>query len=646
MKIYYQVLVNIAIIFLFYTVCRVEFLWENAGMFSVAWGSPHFWQLLQSGLLFDASAICYTNVLYLTVLLLPWHQKEKNGVHQAAKWIYVIINSLALGINLIDSVYYPYSLHRTTTKVFNEFAENDNLGTIFGIEVVNHWYLVVLFVAMVAALWCCYRPTTAKKPAYLRRYYLTRIPGFVVIGYLAVCGMRGNFGYTSTRPIAISNAHQYVMDPTETAIVLNTPFSLIRTINKKPAPAPHFYDSAELDSLYTPVHLPNDSIAPKRKNVVILIVESFADEFIGYFNHHLDHGTYQGYTPFIDSLIPRCLTSEYTVCNTTISIDAMPAVLASIPRGEDHFILSPYSLDHINSIATELKHWGYESAFFHGADNGSMGFEAFASQAGFDRYLGRTEYNQDSRFDGDKDFDGTWAIWDEEFLQFYALKMSEMQEPFVTSCFTASSHHPFRLPERYKSVFPEEGTWPMHKCIRYADYSLRRFFETAEKQPWFKNTIFVITADHASSKRTHEEFKVGIGYDKIRILFYDPSQELASEVRQDVMQQIDIMPTLLGYLGYDRPYIAFGRNVLDAGQQDGWAVNWAPNPRFYTDDYFLNMNMDGTVIGFYDYRNDPLCETDLSAERPEELHQVLTKAKAFIQSYFERMEGDSLQIEH
>lgn len=100
----------------------------------------------------------------------------------------------------------------------------------------------------------------------------------------------------------------------------------------------------------------------------------------------------------------------------------MPSILSSIPMFVEPFFLTPASMNNVSGLAGELKKEGYYSAFFHGAENGSMGFQAFARTTGFTDYFGRTEYDADKRFDGDKDFDGTWAIWDEPFMQFYATK--------------------------------------------------------------------------------------------------------------------------------------------------------------------------------------------------------------------------------
>ena len=177
-----------------------------------------------------------------------------------------------------------------------------------------------------------------------------------------------------------------------------------------------------------------------RKNVVVLILESFGQEFVGALNKDLDGGKYKGATPFLDSLITVSTTYEQSFANGRKSIDGMPSVLSSIPMFVEPFFLTPASLNHLSGLAGELNKESYYTAFFHGAANGSMGFQAFAKSTGFKDYFGRTEFKEDKRFRGDEDFDGTWAIWDEPFLQYYATKMNEM-----TAVFTASSHAPFKV---------------------------------------------------------------------------------------------------------------------------------------------------------------------------------------------------------
>lgn len=642
-KFIWNMLINLLWVYGYYEVCRLVFLFENWEFFrdSLTWKS--FLEIQYGGLLFDTSAICYTNSLYILLVLFPLNYKETKAVKIMTRWVFIITNSISIVANLINTVYFSYTRHCITANVFDEFSNESNLGAIFSVELFKHWYLVLLAILLIWGLSRFYRDAFQTNYKPLKKYYLRYSIAFIIMFFSVVSGMRGALLTNRTRPIAIGNALRYTNRPMEANIVLNTPFALLRTITKEPLRIPvYFSEHAELERIYSPIHLPADSAEKRKKNIVILIVESFAQEFVGALNCHLDDGQYRGYTPFVDSLLQYSLTFRETFCNTGFSIDAMPAVLASIPRMDEPFVLTPYALNDITSIASELNKWGYYTAFFHGAENNSMGFQAFSRSAGFQDYFGKTEYNSDSRFNGEKDFDGTWAIWDEPFLQYYCLKMNEMKEPFMTSVFTATSHHPFVIPEQYKEIFKDEGLYPLHKCIRYTDYALRKFFETASQQPWYNNTLFILTADHASSRITHAEYKTELGIFRVPILFFDPSGELSAGCWDGIAQQIDIMPTLLNYLGYDQPYIAFGKDLLHTPLEDSWAFNWDHFPQLIKGDYLLQFDGE-KVLGIYAYRTDRLLENNLKGKIPEEA-ELEKEIKAIMQNCIERMEANELTM--
>ncbi len=639
---------NLLLVYVLYALCRVEFVWENWNAFGGTLFQNAWTDLLIGSWRFDTSALLYTNALYALMMLLPFRWTESKGWRWGAKCVFWLVNALCLFANVVDSVYFQYSGRRTTLSVMDEFRHEENVGSIFLTEIGHHWYLVIFMLILWVLLWVLYvNPQGKTKRGSLMRtftVYGVRTLCLAMYALLSICGMRGG-ATTAVRPITISNATQYVNRPQEAAVILNTPFSLIRTLDKQVFVTPLYFPEDELDRLYSPVHQPNDSLvaAGRGKNVVVLIVESFGREYIGAYNEHLEDGHYQGYTPFVDSLYEHCLSFDYTFANGRKSIDAMPSILSSIPMFVEPFILTPASLNNVSGLAGELGKEGYASAFFHGAENGSMGFQAFARASGFQHYFGRTEYNADSRFGGDKDFDGTWAIWDEPFLQFYALKMSELKEPFITAVFTASSHHPYAVPEGYAAVFPEEGDNPIHKCIRYTDMALRRFFETAHRQPWFENTLFVLTSDH-TNRNDHAEYLTDLGVFGAPILFYDPSGGIEPGRRHGIAQQIDIMPTVLGYLGYRRPYVAFGSDLLRTGDKDTWAVNYQNGIYQYVSDGYVLQHDGQASRALYDYRQDWMLQHNVMAEKPFVREILEWKLKAMIQSYMERMNGNRLVI--
>ena len=637
---------NTLYIYVVYLVCRLVFLAVNWDMFSdsMTWGKLA--EILCGGLVFDTSAILYSNVLYALLMFFPTRYKGNNIYQSVAKCVFFVVNAVCVIANLADCVYFRYTTRRTTATVFSEFRNENNLGGILGAEVVSHWYIFLIGLLLMFALWkLYYRPKVGMSVFRSMDakgkvgYYA--VQSLLLLAFVPLCvgGMRGGFS-TAVRPVTISNANQYADSPLEAAIVLNTPFSMMRTLGTHAFEIPAYFTDKELDAVYSPLHVPGDSLVKRRKNVVVLIVESFGREYIGAYNKWLDGGKYKGYTPFVDSLIAHSVTYRYSYCNGRKSIDGMPSILSGIPMFVEPFFLTPSSMNKVGGLASELKKDGYYSAFFHGAENGSMGFQAFARTTGFQDYFGRTEYDADPRFGGEDDFDGTWAIWDEPFLQFYATKMNEMPQPFITSVFTASSHHPFVIPGKYSNVYKEEGL-PIHKCIRYTDNALRQFFNLAKTMPWYSNTLFVLTSDH-TNQSDHAYYQTDIGGFCSPVVFFDPSGELEAGERDAIAQQIDIMPTVLGYLGHDKDYISFGIDLFATPAADTWAVNYLNGIYQYLKGDWM-LQFDGhKSTALYRFRTDQLLKHNLLKEQPGEAAMMERELKAVIQSYMERMVHDRL----
>ena len=629
-------LVNLLLAYVVYFVARMAYLLDNWSYFSDSLTT----EVLQGGLVFDTAAILVTNIPYIVLMLLPLHWKETRIWHQLCRWVFVIVNGLSLVVNLCDAAYFPYTLRRTTTTVFSEFQNEGNLGGVFLTEALHHWYFVLLGVLVIYALWRLYTtPRLEARRLSWWRYDLTTLFSLAAVAPFVVAGIRGGFA-TAVRPITISNANQYVDRPTDAALVLNTPFSLYRTIGKAVFVVPDYYDNQqEMEAVFSPIHVPSDTLPMTKKNVVVLIVESFGREYIGALNWNLENGTYKGYTPHVDSLIAKSTTFERSFCNGRKSIDGMPSILSSIPMFVEPFFLTPASMNQVSGIASLLGSKGYQTAFFHGAQRGSMGFMAFARKTGFQAYYGREDFDADSRFNGDDDFDGMWAIWDEPFLQYYCTKMNEMKQPFMTAVFTASSHHPYVVPDKYKDVYPEEGII-MHKCIRYTDMAIGRFFQEASRQPWFQNTIFVLTSDHTNMS-DHDYYQTDLGGFCSPIIIYEPGGSREPSVEPKIAQQIDILPTIMGMLHYPDPYFGFGIDLLNTPADSTWAVNYLNGIYQYMKHGHL-LQFDGQHTRAVYSLTDSLMKHNLAGHLPQQ-PQMERELKAIIQQYMERMTQDRLQ---
>lgn len=629
-------LVNLLLAYVVYGIARVAYLLDNWSYFA----DSLTMEVVQGGLVFDTAAILVTNIPYIVLMLLPLHWKETRFWHRLCQVVFVVVNGLALAVNLCDAAYFPFTLRRTTTTVFSEFQNEQNLGGVLFTETLRHWYFVILFAVVVYGLWRLYvMPRLEARRLSWWRYDLTTLLSLAAVAPFVVAGIRGGFA-TAVRPITISNANQYVDRPTDAALVLNTPFSLYRTVGKAVFVVPQYFDDEQqMAAVFSPVHVPADTVPMTKKNVVVLIVESFGREYIGALNSTLENGRYKGYTPCIDSLIALSTTFEYSFCNGRKSIDGMPSILSSIPMFVEPFFLTPASMNQVSGIASMLGQKGYQTAFFHGAQRGSMGFMAFARKTGFQDYYGREDFDADSRFNGDEDFDGMWAIWDEPFLQYYCTKMIEMKQPFMTAVFTASSHHPYVVPEKYKTVYPEEGII-MHKCIRYTDMALGKFFQAASRQPWFKNTIFVLTSDHTNMS-DHDYYQTDLGGFCSPIIIYEPTTDRQPAILPAIAQQIDILPTVMGLLHYPDPYFAFGIDLLNTPADSTWAVNYLNGVYQYVKHGHV-LQFDGQRTRAVYSLRDSLMQHNLAGKVVEQ-PAMERELKAIIQQYMERMTQDRLQ---
>ena len=463
----FVMVVNLLIMMAIYMLTRWVFYYMNiqyfpdvsfSDMMTMSWG----------GLRFDFSALCYLNILCVLLQFAPLKVRNTVKYQRIVKIIFLVVNILGLVVNLADVVYFEFGGRRTTWIVFSEFGGESNLGKIFLNSITGYWKVWIIGLLMIAAvIYLYYNPIKKNKskedyPANKVYYPLHGII-FVLAVLLAIAGMRGGFSF-KMHPMRQDSAELYCKKPLEAAIVLNTPFTLITTAHKKGYDTPEFFKVEELDSIYNPVKNAHSSGGEMNKlNVVVFLMESFSMEYMGFYNKDKDGGKYLGYTPFLDSLLEQSYSFQYSFANGSRSVDCMPASFAGIPRYIDPYCYYLYSNNTLQGLPAMLKDEGYATAFFHGAPNTTLGFKAFTNSIGFERYFGKDEY-------GDKDFDGTWAIFDEPYLQYFADMSNEyghQSKPFFLTVFTASSHEPFRVPEKYQSTFSASGLGtspPKQRC--------------------------------------------------------------------------------------------------------------------------------------------------------------------------------------
>lgn len=529
--------------------------------------------------------------------------------------IFVLTALVIIGLNLMDIEYFKYTSKRSTFDLFAILGAGSDFKQLIFTFILDFWFLILFFLIGLYGIIRFFRMTNKYEVENNHSYLKKSLFYFATIALMVFVG-RGGFVF---KPVGVLDAARFV-NTSKTALVLNTPFTMLKSIGSEGLKEATFYKTIEASEKYfNPVKKSQPQhILPDGTNVVIILLESFGKEFIGYYNDG------KSYTPFLDSLLNESLAFDAGFANGKKSIEAVPSIFASIPSLQDNpYISSQYNSNRILGLPELLKQKGYESAFYHGATNGSMRFDAFADYVGFDHYVGRTEYGNE------KHTDKTWGVLDEYFEPWTAQQITKLKQPFLATLFTLSSHHPYFVPEhRKKDVI--EGPQPLCASISYGDLSLRLFFDEAKKQPWYKNTVFFICADHSPSTST-AFYNLRTQLYQIPMAIYDPSGKLGKGRSEKIFQQIDIYPTVLDLLNIESNYYSFGNSLYS--ESDRYAVSYLEGSYFYFHNDKLLVFSENEARNLYDFTSKEKSLVDVFSENVLEVRESEKKLKAIIQRY-------------
>ncbi len=575
------------------------------------------------------------------------------------KTLFLISSLTALIFNGIDTGYSQVTAKRSGYELFDTLGDDankltpyilDNLGIIIGLAALG--YLIYRIVPVRGQY-----PVVDFKGRPLRGL-------ITAIAFAATClvGFRGGF---QLRPLRAIDASTFVA-PEIAPLVTSTPLQIISTWQRNGLPNFDFQvqwpdnfgtsTTNTTDWLFQGTQpLPKFPMSRSQgggwvqPNIVFIVVESLARDYTGFGN-----GT--PFTPFLDRLAadPNTLYFPYCYANGTKSIEMVPSIFCGMPSlMSEFYVTSAYANNKVNNAFQLAK--GYKTAFFHGSNNGTMGFQSFLKQTGLQQYHGIDQYPSE-RYQ--RDFDGNWGIFDEPYLQHFIRCMDTLNDekkPVFASIFTLSSHHPYTIPKPYQGTLPGDPGTVQH-TIAYTDIALRKFFESAAKKPWFENTVFVITGDHTSHS-DKEYFYSQSGHYEVPVLIYSPgvdiranlinsrssSQEITNNTpnaptalspgwqnallspwakkltdslihlaTQKTLSQCDILPTVWSLLGSPneksniQPRLGFGRSAFDPNYK-GYSTHFDKDLYYIVQyPFVLALNQQGEVVDYHkQIRNQP-----------------------------------------
>ena len=585
------------------------------------------------GMRFDLPIVFGINILTIVFYCLPSRIIYNEKLQGFVDIVYIITNAVAIFLNFLDIVCFHFFGKHLTMDFIKVLFHSDEVS--FGVVrqvFFDYWYLLVIFILFVLIIIVVAQHTKLQKPQKEGKphWQLRQTISLVVMLLLTVIAGHGGI---QAKPISVETAMEYT-DPQNAPILLNTPFCLITT---------HETELKERDgqyeSLFTPIHynlkanrfIESDSLSVDSipSNVVVIILKNIGQEMVGYYSRDRRSSL----TPFLDSLLTQSLTFN-GMSNSRRSLEVLPAILASIPSMMEYdFVRSPYADNDFDAYCKHLQKHGYNTIFMHGGKNGMLGFDEFSRRAGFSKYFGRTEYGDDS------DYDGQWGIYDGPFLQYAAKTLNRVDKPFATAIYTLSSRYPYTVPKEF--VLPEESYfWTGFKTVYYVDHSLKDFFTTVSQMPWFENTLFVITADYSNNEHFQPEYSNVWGMYSIPIAFYYP-KKIKPLKNEEIAQQIDLGPSILSALEVNDTLFSFGRNLFDTLSEPSF-VSYYNLTYQYCDGTYLVQSDGENPFGIF----KPVSDSLLSDNLVDRLQcpDVYDKLYKFLQEYNSRMINNKLYI--
>jgi phosphoglycerol transferase MdoB-like AlkP superfamily enzyme len=553
------------IIFSLYRVALLLIYWNTFNNLS----NFHLFIAFIDGIRFDLCT--FATLFSIPVFFLNFPIPKKEWFYF---WGFLFLIELFIGIAILggDLVFFGFVKRHLALELI--LTEND---VSYVVSYALHHYLfeVILWIIsflIFVKIWLILVNRWFKKEKIVWWKEILRLGIFVAFCVLAIMGKLEPHG----KPINIVDAYRYP-EAEYGNLVLNGIFTTYQSIRSSKNFNYNFMKPEEAIKIAQEVLIKKDEKlvnpgyplmrirknfyfrAKKRYNLVILLMESWTAKYIDSFS-----GNHYGVTPNFDKLAKDGIKFINFYANGQRSVEGIAAVLTGV------FTLPglPYlgkglELSDIVRIGRLLKAYGYHSIFIQTSKRRSFRMDGIASALGFDEYYGEEDipmllkYNETEKPAFGYDYEG---------LMFLKKKLDEIKKPFIAFFFSGTTHPPFVLLDKRWEKFPHdpEGLNGYLNTLYYSDWALGKFFESARKSSWFKDTIFIITGDHTVANFRSQNSKENHW---VPLLIYAP-YILPSATIKKISSHLDILPTIIDLLNLKIPYTALGRSLFSNNSEN------------------------------------------------------------------------------
>lgn len=567
-------------------------------------------RLIPNTLLFDVKSIFiwFSPFLGASVFYYFFHKKILRTV-QNILFLCCLISFILL--IFISVLYFPF---------IKRFVGNDLFAILGGQNASNFWTyiwdyvwgILALILGIFGSFWLFQKFSF---PEFALKNKVLLIFTLAIFWFL---GVRGNLGL---RPLSSLDAHSK-WSPNLALLALNPLTIYIESLGSPIVPYEKYISDNALHLLQQNQTKTLQKRIDGTPNICLILLESFGKEVTG-----LNNAGLESWTPFLDSLTAESIYFQRAYANGTRSMDAIPSIFMGVPSWIDKPLISTDFLNgHKHSLLKIAKEQQYETSFFHGADCESMNFQKFLKSIGLQHY-----YCQSNVFAPSDACKGTWGIHDHCFLDFFHQQLQQQKQPWLSTFFSLSSHHPYDIPDSFQYLKGEKSS--VEQSIRYTDASLKLFFQKIQKEPWYDNTIFILTADH-SGKNTHRKYYLSQGMFEVPLLIFSPTYFLPKKYFH-LVNHMDIYTTILELLQYKKPYLSFSSGLFDNTER--YILNYVGGSYYFTYDGYTLEKREGKFTYLHHEKLDPLHKENLIQTHPELVKKMGDLMHQEIQNYNYRL---------
>jgi phosphoglycerol transferase MdoB-like AlkP superfamily enzyme len=590
----------------------------------ITWGG--FW--------FDWAIILYLNLPVIIIHIFPIDIVKYRFINWFSKLWFIVVNGIAFSIVCADLVFYAFNGKRIDIEVLGLLS---SLPTLLGQFFIDYWYIFLLFAVVTFGLIYLVKISFRKRESI--KAWQSTVMFILFMGFIVI-GLRG--GISNKRPISPVSAALYSKAST-ISLVTNSAFTFSFSLVNANLQVPNYFNDNELKASFPVEQVIHAEKSTDRKNVVLIIMESFSQKYVGTLTGE------KSYTPHFDSLLTKGSYCTNSFANGRRSSQGLVALTTGIPAlMNEPFLYSKYSGNQIMGLPQIMGQNGYATAFFNGSAKDILGWRQYISQVGFDNYYSLEDYPNKSHSDGH------WGIYDHHMFDYMESFIDKSKGPFFFTLFSISAHHPYNVPKDWPgdTIIDEN---PAIKALRYSDWSLGRFFERVKDKAWFKNTVFVVTADHTLNGESFTEsrnktasnwYHNRVGLYAVPVFYINPSHKKQS-ILSNTVSHVDVSASILKWSGFTGKTVSWGI-PMDELDSNHVAIQYV-NGIYQAVNQNLVLLFDGeSPMGLYFYKQDPKLENSLLEDSKYEAQKwlMLSKLKAAIQQHHQRMKYNQLLVKN